>query len=1032
MVSTDKFNLLHSYIFRKKNVIMDNTSLYKDKSILYISQNGTSGYANAAKGYIYDYIGKKIPVKTQYFNCNDEVNENDRFHEYLNSTTSSDIDYNTIIVHSTPDIWTQLIKNAPNINLQGKTIIGRTVWEFEKLLPAWVNSINVSIVDIVSVPTEWNKQCFINNGVIKPIIVEPHIYIDYPYKKTGLNHLLTKSIMISKNTKTLDIENSHKFYCIGQLIERKGIIDTIDAFCNAFTSNDNVVLFVKTFKLNYTKEEQQKCINEIVKITNKYNHAPIIYIKDNLNYDEIKSLHDIGDCYFHLTKTEGFCLGAFDAFNNDKKVIITGYGGHTEYLGKDYNGLVDYKLNSLAIDESVFFQFKLDDTYQWAIANKNHAIHLLKNKIKKETVELYLDKNFYPKETFENKNDNISRWINGYAEMEFNSIILNENVTISFTNHNPNNKSIKLYTDNIVIEKEIPVGSFNINFNFKGKYIKIKCETTFEPRLICAECTDTRILGIVINDISISNKNIVITNKFLFDNLKKDINYNSLNFNSKLILNKKVGIIGYIPSNDSTSTHISFLKNINRYKSFADIILFSEGSWGNTLKVENPIDVVDKHKDKIGLWTFYHCLRIAKKYNLDYFLMLESDCRVFKNNWDYELFECAIKNDVYCHGSLNINNFHNDLNLLNEINVKNKNSYYNVINHGKTGNMTPTVWTNGALTVYKTDIFFEFLNDELTDILKHWTAWDFDSGYLIIKSIGLKESIKKITHCDKIASNVDALVPLSYVIKNRNVFNAIHPVKTKWSPPISNEYNFYHGGDLGDIIYSLPSIKLIGGGNLIIGNHDFSNEKLTCREKFNSDRYNFILPLLKTIDYIKIISYNDVLSTDVDYNFNEMRYYWNDADYRKIKKIDRLTDAYLDLVGVLPLFDEKQPWITVDKKFVSRYIISRSFRYRDNDFPWKEIYEIVKNDVIFIGTIEEYNDFCTKFGYIKHYIVKDALDMAQVINGAKCFIGNQSFPCSLAVALNIPIIQEYFDAAKDCIYIRDNFKTKENYKDIFI
>jgi hypothetical protein len=47
---------------------MDNTFSYKDKSILYICQNGTSGYANAAKGYIYDYINKKIPVKTQYFN----------------------------------------------------------------------------------------------------------------------------------------------------------------------------------------------------------------------------------------------------------------------------------------------------------------------------------------------------------------------------------------------------------------------------------------------------------------------------------------------------------------------------------------------------------------------------------------------------------------------------------------------------------------------------------------------------------------------------------------------------------------------------------------------------------------------------------------------------------------------------------------------------------------------------------------------------------------------------------------------------
>ena len=206
MVSTDKFNLLHSYIFRNNNVMTDNTFLYKDKSILYICQNGTSGYANAAKGYIYDYIGKKIPVKTQYFNCSDEVNENDRFHEYLNSCTSTDIDYDTIIVHSTPDIWTNVIINAPNINLEGKTIIGRTVWEFEKLLPSWVASINTSIVDTVSVPTEWNKLCFINSGVTKPIIVEPHIYVDYPYKKTGLKHLLSKSMILCKSDDIINLE----------------------------------------------------------------------------------------------------------------------------------------------------------------------------------------------------------------------------------------------------------------------------------------------------------------------------------------------------------------------------------------------------------------------------------------------------------------------------------------------------------------------------------------------------------------------------------------------------------------------------------------------------------------------------------------------------------------------------------------------------------------------------------------------------------------------------------------------------------
>ena len=471
----------------------DNTFLYKDKSILYICQNGTSGYANASKGYIYDYIDKKIPVKAQYFNCSDEVNENDRFHEYLNSCTSTDIDYDIIIVHSTPDIWTEVIKNAPNVNLEGKLVIGRTVWEFEKLLSTWVDVINTSIVDIVSVPTEWNKQCFIKNGVIKPIIVEPHVYVDYPHKKTGLKHLLTKSIMICKNENTIDIENSYKFYCIGQMIERKGIIETIDAFCNAFTSTDKVVLFVKTFKLNYSKEEQLKCVDKITKITDKYDHAPIIYIKNNLNYDEIKSLHDIGDCYFHLTKAEGFCLGAFDAFNNDKKIIITGYSGHTEYLGKDYDGLVDYKLNPLAINESVFFQFKLDNTYKWAIADKKNAMELIKLYAKNTECNLtnplkvsYIDGLY----NLENDKDNQFRWASEQFSLNIENVNEYEEVWLECEN---------IIMDSYITQDDViyklNIGNNRIKLQIKDSVFSFKCRH-FIPMEMIENNNDSRKLSI--------------------------------------------------------------------------------------------------------------------------------------------------------------------------------------------------------------------------------------------------------------------------------------------------------------------------------------------------------------------------------------------------------------------------------------------------------------------------------------------------------------------------------------------------------
>jgi hypothetical protein len=474
---------------------MDNIFSYKDKSILYICQNGTSGYANAAKGYIYDYIGKKIPVKTQYFNCSDEINENDKFHQYLNSNTSTDIEYNTIIVHSTPDIWTTVIKNAPNINLEKKTIIGRTVWEFEKLLPSWVDAINNGIVDIVSVPTEWNKQCFINSGVIKPIIVEPHIYVDFPHKKVGLTTLSKKSIVISKdeNLSGLNLNEYYKFYCIGQLIERKGIIETIDTFCNAFTSADKVVLFVKTFKLNYSKEEQQKCLLEIVNVADKYDHAPIIYIKDNLNYDEIKSLHDIGDCYFHLTKTEGFCLGAFDAFNNSKKVIITGYGGHIEYLGKEYEGLVDYELNPLSIDESVFFQFKLDNTYKWAIANNKNAIELLKSYDENQKCNLlntfkisYIDGLY----NLENEKDNQFRWASEQFSLNIDDVNEFEEVWLDYEN---------IIFDSYITQDDViyklNIGKNKIKLHVKNTIFSFKCKH-FVPMEMFENNNDSRKLSI--------------------------------------------------------------------------------------------------------------------------------------------------------------------------------------------------------------------------------------------------------------------------------------------------------------------------------------------------------------------------------------------------------------------------------------------------------------------------------------------------------------------------------------------------------
>jgi len=401
---------------------------YKNKSILYICQNDTSGYSNAAKGYIYDLIKKRIPVKSSYFDYGCNIHEEDEFDKYIRLNSSNDIEYNTIIIHSTPEAWIPVLNSTNNINLKNKTIIGRTVWEFEKLPISWVDNINNSKVTHVSVPTEWNKKCFKKSGVIKPIIVEPHIYVDYPYKSYKFEHLLNKSLLICKNEpsmlvtkmKTVDF---YKFYCIGQLINRKGILDTVESFCKSFNANDKVVLMLKTFKANYSELEKVKCMTEIFNITNYYNHAPIIFIKESLNYDEIRSLHEIGNCYIQLTKTEGFGLGIFDAYNVKNDIIVTGYGAHTSYLGKKYKGFVDYTKTPLSNDENIFFNFKLDNTYKWAIPDKNHAVELIKSKLqvkktKKRNLEFIGD---YGEMTVKIKDNNSNGKINLGIQTSFYS-----------------------------------------------------------------------------------------------------------------------------------------------------------------------------------------------------------------------------------------------------------------------------------------------------------------------------------------------------------------------------------------------------------------------------------------------------------------------------------------------------------------------------------------------------------------------------------------------------------------------------------
>ena len=125
----------------------------------------------------------------------------------------------------------------------------------------------------------------------------------------------------------------------------------IKAYWYAFQNDENVALVLKTYRNSYEDSEKEmvrKILTQLKKLTPMDKHPKILLIPDMLTEDEMHGLHARGDCYVSLDRGEGFGLSPFTAGACGKPIIVTGWGGTTEYAKPDNSYLVDYMLTPVA------------------------------------------------------------------------------------------------------------------------------------------------------------------------------------------------------------------------------------------------------------------------------------------------------------------------------------------------------------------------------------------------------------------------------------------------------------------------------------------------------------------------------------------------------------------------------------------------------------------------------------------------------------------------------------------------------------
>ncbi|MDD2755063.1 MAG: glycosyltransferase [Methanothrix sp.] len=362
------------------------------KGIKYISLYGANGYFIAAKRYMIGLQNFGIPfIWTPLVRGAD--NELGPFtgdnigDTQLDHFCNKQINYDTVIIHTPPEYYPYWIDKEKD-----KRIFGYTVWETDKLPAHWPNLLN--LVDHVLVPCQWNKEVFIKSGVYKPIDVIPHISDGFRPSADG--HRLRCAISPS----------DFVFYTIETWTARKAVWNTIKYYLDTFTGNDPVLLVVKTTKYAYNDSqlEQFKKMNifkenlNIIKkaapiinlirrkkdtqnalssIQRNYAFpARIMLINETLTDNEIMDLHNRGDCYISLCRSEGWGLGPFTAAGMGKPVIITGFGGHLDFLPEELAYLVSYDLVMVRDD---WDRKRFAEDMMWAEPKKFQACQLMRH-----------------------------------------------------------------------------------------------------------------------------------------------------------------------------------------------------------------------------------------------------------------------------------------------------------------------------------------------------------------------------------------------------------------------------------------------------------------------------------------------------------------------------------------------------------------------------------------------------------------------------------------------------------------------------
>ena len=210
----------------------------------------------------------------------------------------------------------------------------------------------------IHTPSNWSKKSFLASGFREDqVIVVPHGVDVETFNLISESE--KKNIRDKYNIKSDDYVLTN----IGAMTQNKGVEDLVAAYGILKKKNKNLKLILKDQSNLYDrnanspiKNMQNSKFNQKYQIFNEQMYNDIIIISKNLNFDELRNIYSITDCYVSPYKAEGFNLTPLEAAACGTQIVVTDGGPTDDYFDDCMGFKIESKEKSL--NESIYLSPK--------------------------------------------------------------------------------------------------------------------------------------------------------------------------------------------------------------------------------------------------------------------------------------------------------------------------------------------------------------------------------------------------------------------------------------------------------------------------------------------------------------------------------------------------------------------------------------------------------------------------------------------------------------------------------------------------